>query len=298
MIGTQVLNFDILEKLGAGGHGEVYRAHDTRLNRPVVIKVLPHELTDNELNLKRFEREAQLISSLDHANICTVYEFDEVDGLHLMVMQLIEGRTIREVVNGRPLKLETAFGIGIQVADALAAIHARNIIHRDIKAANVMVTDEGLVKILDFGLAKFIEAIDTKPSTVSQQIQITEEGSPRGTATYAAPEQARGEYVDHRVDIFSTGVLLYEMLTGTWPFHGKNVREVRSALINDEPLPIAERRGEEIPERLKSIVSQAMSKSPDARYQSAADLRDELANLLREVSTGNSETDALLKEFE
>ena len=267
MIGKRILNYDILEKLGAGGHGEVYRALDIKLNRPVVIKVLPHELTDNEINLKRFEREAQLISSLDHPNICTVYEFDEVDGLHLMVMQLIEGRTIRELVNGRPLKLQSALGIGIQVADALAAIHARNIIHRDIKAANVMVTPEGLVKILDFGLAKFIEEIDNENSAASQGVQITEPGSPRGTATYAAPEQASGEYVDHRADIFSTGVLLYEMLTGTWPFHGKNVRDVRSALINDEPLPIAERRGEEIPERLQAIVSQAMAKTPEARYQ-------------------------------
>ncbi|HKP38396.1 MAG TPA: protein kinase [Pyrinomonadaceae bacterium] len=295
MIGRQLLNYEILEKLGAGGHGDVYRARDIRLNRLVVIKVLPHELTDNDRNLKRFEREAQLISSLDHPNVCTVYGFDEVEGLHLMIMQLIEGRTVRQLVNGRPLKLETALRIGIQVADALATIHGRNIIHRDIKAGNVMVTDEGLVKILDFGLAKFIEETDTKTSITSQEIQITEPGSPRGTATYAAPEQARGEDVDHRADIFSTGVLLYEMLTGTWPFHGKNVRDVRSALINDEPVPIAQRRGEEVPEHLQAIVSKAMAKTADERYQTAAELRDELAIMLREVSSGDGETDALLE---
>ena len=304
VIGRRILNYEILEKLGAGGHGEVYKALDTKLNRPVVIKVLPHELTDNERNLKRFEREAQLISSLDHPNVCTVYEFDEVDGLHLMVMQLIEGRTVRELVNGRPLKLQTALRIGIQVADALAATHARNIIHRDIKAGNVMVTDDGLVKILDFGLAKFIETSDQdtleqsiieQNTSASKQFEITETGSPRGTATYAAPEQARGEDVDHRADIFSIGVLLYEMLTGTWPFHGKNVQDVRSALISDEPLPIAARRGEEIPGRLQATVSKAMAKTPDARYQSAAELRDELAILLREISTADGETDALLE---
>jgi serine/threonine protein kinase len=136
MIGRVFLNYQILEKLGAGGHGEVYRAFDNRLSRPVVIKILPHELTDNERNLRRFEREAQLISSLDHPNVCTVYGFDEVEGLHLMIMQLIEGRTVRQLVNGRPLRLETALRIGIQVADALATIHGRNIIHREVGAGD------------------------------------------------------------------------------------------------------------------------------------------------------------------
>ena len=298
MIGTRILNYEILEKLGTGGQGDVYKAIDTRLNRPLVIKVLPHELTANENNLRRFEREAQLISSIDHPNICTVYEFNEVDGLHLMVMQLIEGRTIRQLVNGRPLELKTTLRIGIQVADALAAIHARNIIHRDIKAGNVMVTSEGLVKIIDFGLAKFIgEGSAAGFSNQAKQIEITETGSPRGTATYAAPEQARGEDVDHRADIFSTGVLLYEMLTGTWPFRGKNVLEVRSALINDEPLPIAQRRAQEIPERLQTIVSRAMAKARNARYQTSAELRDELASLLREMSSSDGETDALLERI-
>src|SRR5688500_2813807 len=212
MIGKTLRNYRITEKLGVGGQGAVYKATDTKLGRTVVIKVIPPELSAKEANLKRFEREARLASSLDHPNICTIFDLDEVEGHHFIAMQHIEGRNVRQLVNGHPLELKSAVLIGLQVADALAAAHARGIIHRDIKSGNVMVTPSGQVKVLDFGLAKLLEDDEEKASV--HRTDLTEVGVPYGTATYAAPEQARGDRVDKRADIFSTGVLLYEMLTG------------------------------------------------------------------------------------
>jgi eukaryotic-like serine/threonine-protein kinase len=203
MIGRTLLNYRITEKLGAGGQGTVYRAVDERLGRPVVIKILAPELTAREVNLKRFEREAQLASSLDHPNICTIYGLHELGGIHFIAMQYVEGKNVRQLVAGRPLSLESALSIAYQVADALTAAHSKGIIHRDIKAGNVMVTNSGLVKVLDFGLAKLL---DEGKKGAGGDVHLTELGVPYGTATYAAPEQATGQKVDHRADIFSTGV--------------------------------------------------------------------------------------------
>src|SRR5919202_5496307 len=232
MIGANLLNYRILEKIGAGGQGTVYKALDKKLGRTVVIKVLPPELTVKEANLKRFEREARLASSLDHPNICTIFDMDEVNGTHFIAMQYVEGRNVRQLVNGRPLELKSALLIAIQVADALAAAHARGVIHRDIKSGNVMVTNSGQVKVLDFGLAKLLDE-ETAHAEGIHQTQLTEVGVPYGTPTHAAPEQARGDRVDARADIFSTGVLLYELLTGTWPFRGKTSIDVRHAVLHD-----------------------------------------------------------------
>src|SRR5687768_14719408 len=243
MIGSTLGNFKILEKLGEGGQGTVYKAIDNKLGRTVVVKVLPAELTVKETNLKRFEREARLASTLDHPNICTIFDLDEANGVHFITMQHIEGRNVRQLVGGRPLELRSALLIAIQVADALAAAHARGIIHRDIKSGNVMVTDSGQVKILDFGLAKLLDESEATAKQI-HQTELTEVGVPYGTATYAAPEQARGDRVDSRADIFSTGVLLYEMLTGTWPFRGKSSVDVRHAVIHDPARPVAETRKE------------------------------------------------------
>src|SRR5438094_2919817 len=203
MIGAKLGNYRILEKIGAGGQGTVYKATDTKLGRTVVIKVLPPELTVKEANLKRFEREARLASALDHPNICTIFDLNDLNGVHFIAMQFVEGKNVRELVNGRPLDLSSALSITTQVADALAAAHERGIIHRDIKAGNVMVTPSGQVKVLDFGLAKLLDETEAHTSGI-HQTELTEDGVPYGTATYAAPEQARGARVDTRADIFST----------------------------------------------------------------------------------------------
>src|SRR5678815_3847898 len=266
MVGSTLGNYKILEKLGEGGQGTVYKAIDSKLGRTVVIKVLPAELTAKEANLKRFEREARLASALDHPNICTIFDLDEIDGIHFISMQFIEGRNVRQLVNGRPLSLESALSITLQTADALAAAHSRGIIHRDIKAGNVMVTPTGQVKVLDFGLAKLLDDDAARTSGI-HHTEITELGIPYGTATYAAPEQARGDRVDSRADIFSTGVLLYEMLTGTWPFRGKTAIDVRHAVLHENPVPINEARGERVPDRLQQVLDHALEKNPRDRYQ-------------------------------
>ncbi|PYS84642.1 MAG: hypothetical protein DMF67_04600 [Acidobacteria bacterium] len=280
MVGKTLLNYRITEKLGAGGQGTVYRAVDERLGRTVVIKILSPELTAREVNLKRFEREAQLASSLDHPNICTIYGLHETDdGLHFIAMQYIEGRNVRQLVNGRPLSLESALSIAYQVSDALTAAHSKGIIHRDIKAGNVMVTDAGLVKVLDFGLAKLLDE-----GKKGGDVHLTELGVPYGTATYAAPEQATGQKVDHRADIFSTGVLLYEMLAGIWPFKGQTTVEVRYAVLHDTPEPVAEVRTDNPPPLIQEILDRALAKKPEDRYQRIAEMRDDLRAAMREAA--------------
>ncbi|HMJ25177.1 MAG TPA: protein kinase, partial [Pyrinomonadaceae bacterium] len=288
MIGAKLGNYRILEKIGAGGQGTVYKATDTKLGRAVVVKVLPPELTVKEANLKRFEREARLASALDHPNICTIFDLNDIEGVHFIAMQYVEGKNVRELVNGRPLDLRSALSIGIQVCDALDAAHARGIIHRDIKAGNVMVTPSGQVKILDFGLAKLMADEGIGPGGI-HHTDLTEVGIPYGTATYAAPEQAKGERVDARADIFSTGVLLYEMLTGTWPFQGKTSVDVRHAVLHSEPEPLAEARPGGAPAQLQLILDHAMAKDPKQRYQKVGELRDDLREVLREVEAGGTQ---------
>lgn len=287
MIGKNLGSYRILEKLGAGGQGTVYKATDTKLGRTVVVKVLPSELTAKEANLKRFEREARLASSLDHPNICTIFDLDEVEGVHFIAMQHIEGRNVRQLVAGRPLELKSALLIAVQVADALAAAHSRGIIHRDIKSGNVMVAPSGQVKILDFGLAKLLDDTEAAATGI-HRTELTEVGVPYGTATYAAPEQARGDRVDKRADIFSTGVLIYEMLTGTWPFQGKTTIDVRHAVLHDAPRPVSSMRSESIPPRIQLILDRAMAKEPRDRYQKMEEMRDDLRSVLQEVSSVES----------
>lgn len=284
MIGVTLGSYKILEKIGEGGQGTVYRAVDTKLGRPMVVKVLPPELTAKQANLKRFQREAQLASALDHPNICTIFDLNEIGGVHFIAMQFVEGRNVRQLVSGRPLDLRSALSITIQVADALATAHAQGIIHRDIKAGNVMVNRAGQVKVLDFGLAKLVDDSQARTSGI-HHTDLTELGVPYGTATYAAPEQARGDRVDSRADIFSTGVLLYEMLTGTWPFQGKTSIDVRHAVINEDPKPLAVMRPGATPPRLQGILDRALAKDPRQRYQKVADFRDDLRAVLRQVES-------------
>ncbi len=286
MVGTTLGTYKILEKLGAGGQGTVYKAIDSKLGRAVVVKVLPEELTAKVANLKRFEREARLASSLDHPNICTIFDLNEIGGVHFIAMQYVEGRNVRQLVNGKPLKLESALSIAIQTADALAAAHAQGIIHRDVKAGNVMVTSKGQVKVLDFGLAKLLDDEAARTSGI-HHTELTEVGVPYGTATYAAPEQARGDRVDSRADIFSTGVLLYEMLTGTWPFRGKTAVDVRHAVVHDEPAPLSVARPDPVPPRLQQILDRALKKNPRDRYQQMSQFRDDLRAVVRDLATSD-----------
>jgi len=280
MIGSKINQYKIVEKIGSGGQGTVYKALDTKLNRTAVVKVLPPELTGKHANFKRFEREAQLCSQLDHPNICTIYDFNEANGVFYIAMQWIDGKNVRQLVNGRALEVKSALSIGIQVADALAYAHSKNIIHRDIKAGNVMVTDSGQAKILDFGLAKLLEDEQVAASNGQERSEITELGIPYGTATYAAPEQAKGERADARSDIFSTGVLLYEMLTGIWAFQGKTVIDVRHQVLYGTPRPLSEMRKDPVPPELQAVVDKALQKEPKNRYQKISQMRDDLRNIL------------------
>mgnify|MGYP001485654050 FL=1 len=284
MIGSQINQYKILEKIGSGGQGTVYKALDTKLNRTAVIKVLPPELTAKTSNFKRFEREAQLCSQLDHPNICTIYDFHSSDGVFYIAMQYVAGKNVRQLVAGRPLELRSAVSIAIQVADALAYAHSKNIIHRDIKAGNIMVTDSGQAKILDFGLAKLVEDDHADQRAGQDHAEITELGIPYGTATYAAPEQARGERADHRSDIFSTGVLLYEMLTGIWAFQGKTVVDVRHQVLYGTPKPLAAMRRDPFPPQLQQIVDKALAKDPKDRYQKIGQMRDDLRGVLQHLA--------------
>jgi len=284
MVGSQVNQYKILEKIGSGGQGTVYKALDTKLNRTAVIKVLPPELTQKTANFRRFEREAQLCSQLDHPNICTIYDFHSADGVFYIAMQYVEGKNVRQLVSGRPLELRSALSIAVQVTDALAYAHSKNIIHRDIKAGNIMVNDSGQAKILDFGLAKLMEDEQISESEGHDRTQITELGIPYGTATYAAPEQAKGERADHRSDIFSTGVLLYEMLTGIWAFQGKTVVDVRHQVLYGTPKPLAEMRKDPLPPQVQEIIDKALAKEPKDRYQKIAAMRDELRAVLQQIA--------------
>ena len=284
MIGSQINQYKIQEKIGSGGQGTVYKALDTKLNRTVVIKVLPPELTIKTANFKRFEREAQLCSQLDHPNICTIYDFHEANGVFYIAMQYVDGKNVRQLVSGRPLELKSALSIAIQVTDALAYAHTKSIIHRDIKAGNIMVSPTGQVKILDFGLAKLLEDDMADTNRGVDKTQITELGIPYGTATYAAPEQAKGERADARSDIFSTGVLLYEMLTGIWAFQGKTVIDVRHQVLYGTPKPLEQQRQQPLPPQLQMIVDRALAKDPKDRYQSIAKMRDDLRSVLQEIA--------------
>ena len=284
MVGENINQYKILEKIGAGGQGTVYKAQDTKLDRTVVIKILPPELTARTANFRRFEREAQLCSQLDHPNICTIYDFHEDNGVFYIAMQHVKGKNVRQLVNGRPLDLKSALSIAIQVCDALAYTHSRGIIHRDIKAGNIMVSDTGQAKILDFGLAKLLQDEPAEHIKGLDRADITELGIPYGTATYAAPEQAKGEKTDHRADIFSSGVLLYEMLTGIWAFQGKTVIDVRHQVLYGTPKPLAEMRNDSFPPRLQEIIDKALAKAPIDRYQKISQMRDDLRGVLQEVS--------------
>ncbi len=276
--GTKLGPYEILAPLGAGGMGEVYRARDTRLSREVAIKVLPHHLASSREMRSRFEREASAVAALKHPNIVTIHAIEEFDGVHFMVMELVEGQTLADVIAAGEMSLDQFLAIAVPLADGVAAAHAKGIVHRDLKPSNVVVDSEGHVKILDFGLAKLAErSVSDSDQTVGAAMSHTRDGQIVGTVTHMSPEQAEGLPVDVRSDVFSLGIVLYEMATGKNPFMRQTVVSTLSAILKDSPPPIVDWRP--LPAALDDIVSRCLEKSPAARYPSAAELRDDLRAL-------------------
>jgi serine/threonine protein kinase len=285
--GTRLGPHEITALIGVGGMGEVYRARDTRLDRTVAIKVLPVHLSSDPLRRQRFEREARAISALQHPNICTLYDVGQQDGTNYLVMEYLEGETLASRLAKGLLPLEQTLRFGIEIVDALNAAHHRGIVHRDLKPGNIFLTAHGECKVLDFGLAMLgVEATSSPEApTVMRPAVLTSPGSPVGTMAYMSPEQARGEPLDQRTDIFSLGAVLYEMATGKMGFRGKTSAMVFKAILDETP-PAPSRLNPALPEQLDEIVGKALEKDRDLRYQSAADLRTDLRRLKSDSESG------------
>src|SRR5580704_13821237 len=288
MIGQTVSHYRILGKLGGGGMGVVYEAEDMKLGRHVALKFIPENLAGDPKTLERFTREARAASQLNHPNICTIHGIEDNGGHPFIVMEKLDGESLKQAISGHAMDVEKVLDVGVQVADALVASHAKNIVHRDIKPANIFMTPGGQVKVLDFGLAKLVHNLGTEEDAGADN-SLTAVGVIPGTAVYMSPEQARSETVDARSDLFSFGVVLYEMSTGKKPFTGANSLVTLDAVLHSKPIPPRD-VNPKIPIELEGIIGKAMEKDRNHRYQSAAEMRSDLALLKREAESGTIKT--------
>lgn len=289
MVGESFGHYRIIEKIARGGMGEVYRARDTRLDRDVALKVLPPDTATDPERVRRFEREAKAVAALKHPNIVTIHSVEEIDGRHCLTMELVEGKTLAEMIPPGGLPLDRFFDIAIPLADALSAAHAKGITHRDLKPSNVMVDADGRVKVLDFGLAKLFAGPEGEDATtLVGDEKVTAEGKILGTVYYMSPEQAEGKALDHRSDIFSLGVVLYEMAVGDRPFAGDTPISTISAILKDSPKPVTARKAT-LPRHLARVVGRCLEKNPEKRFQTARDVCTELEGLKKEVESGDVE---------